>query len=225
MKPPLSPSRIFWFLACWFCLTGLALFVDQPLAEWFHQEQGIGHRFLRPVLTFFDYMGQYSIHILVLAILAASARQWRTMLSEYVTLMVGTTLVCTLLKYAIGRARPGGHQGAFFFHPFSFPGLAMNSFPSGDATLAMALATFLAFHFPKSKWVFWILGVWTALGRVAQGRHFLSDTIFGVGLGMACIWSGQFVIAHIKEHRSMPATTQSDAVTDNTLHGVSNNCA
>ena len=52
----------------------------------------------------------------------------------------------------------------------------------------MALATLLSIYFPKGKWAFYTLAVWAGLGRVARMRHFLSDTVFGAGLGILCVY-------------------------------------
>jgi membrane-associated phospholipid phosphatase len=51
----------------------------------------------------------------------------------------------------------------------------------------MALATILGLYFPRSRWLFWAIGAWAALGRVTMDRHFLSDVVFGAGLGIACV--------------------------------------
>lgn len=171
-------------LLTWAGLTVAALCVDQPLDHWF--DSGFEKHFIRPILLFPNYMGGYAIHILVAALLFGFLSRRRLIL-EYALPMSGSIFICTLLKYVVGRARPQLDLGPLHFEPFSAPAMAMNSFPSGDATAAMALATILGLYFPRSRWLFWAIGAWAALGRVTMDYHFLSDVVFGAGLGIACV--------------------------------------
>ena len=59
------------------------------------------------------------------------------------------------------------------------------SFPSGHATLAMAMAVVLAFHFPKTRSLVYILAVLIGASRVYFGVHYLSDVLAGFVLGAA----------------------------------------
>jgi undecaprenyl-diphosphatase len=57
------------------------------------------------------------------------------------------------------------------------------SFPSGHATLAMAMAVVLAFHFPKARSLVYTLAVLIGFSRVYFGVHYLSDVLAGFVLG------------------------------------------
>lgn len=59
------------------------------------------------------------------------------------------------------------------------------SFPSGHATLAMAMAVVLGFHFPKARRIVYTLAVLIGLSRVYFGAHYLSDVLAGFVLGAA----------------------------------------
>ena len=94
------------------------------------------------------------------------------------------------LKGVIGRKRPRNAENPFDFSLFS---LKNSSFPSGDTTSAVALATVIAAR-SKNPWVavgaYGIAGL-VAAGRVYRTRHWLSDTVGGIALGQMI---GRYVI-------------------------------
>lgn len=57
------------------------------------------------------------------------------------------------------------------------------SFPSGHATLAMAMAVVFSHHFPKSRAAVYTLAVLIGFSRVYFGVHYLSDVLGGFLLG------------------------------------------
>jgi len=57
------------------------------------------------------------------------------------------------------------------------------SFPSGHATLAMAVAVVLAHHFPKARSAVYVLAVLIGISRIYFGVHYLSDVLAGFLLG------------------------------------------
>jgi membrane-associated phospholipid phosphatase len=88
--------------------------------------------------------------------------------------LIDAGLYSTLLKRVSGRARPGEAAGS------------ANSFPSGHATGAFAVATVLSGEFGEKRWVPWLAygtaGL-VAASRVSLGRHFPSDVLAGAVLG------------------------------------------
>jgi membrane-associated phospholipid phosphatase len=80
------------------------------------------------------------------------------------------------LKHAVGRERPDRS--------------ANDSFPSGHAAQTFASATVLARHLgPNATWPALVVATFVSLSRVNQNRHFLSDVVFGAGLGVAAGWN------------------------------------
>lgn len=80
------------------------------------------------------------------------------------------------LKYSVGRERPDGSSD--------------DSFPSGHAAQAFASATVLARHLgPKMAWPALVVASFVSLSRVNQHRHYLSDVLFGAGLGIGIGWN------------------------------------
>lgn len=94
---------------------------------------------------------------------------------------VGKGLVC--------RARPWtAEAGIFFNSPCLTASSAVHSFPSGHAATAFALATALAFAYPRARWAFVAPAILVGVSRIYLGAHFLSDVIAGAGVGAAAGW-------------------------------------
>ena len=90
-------------------------------------------------------------------------------------------LVATVWKLGSQRSRP--HEGKDY--GFWDGG---NSFPSGHATVAWAIAATTAHHFKDRKWVAWLVYPTAAIisfSRVSSGNHFPSDVVVGSALGFA----------------------------------------
>ena len=97
-----------------------------------------------------------------------------------------------VLKWAVGRSRPIKVIAPFELHPFAdgLHGLIHArsglSFPSGDATMAFATATCLAFILPRWAPVFFVIAVGVMVERVLENAHYVSDVVAGAGLGILC---------------------------------------
>jgi len=91
-------------------------------------------------------------------------------------------LSANILKHAIGRPRPKFmHAGNIEFSPVS--GSGWDSFPSGHAAAAFAVATVLATKFPRAKWPILATAVVIAASRIIRGSHYLTDVAGGAALG------------------------------------------
>ena len=91
-------------------------------------------------------------------------------------------LSANILKHAIGRPRPKFmHAGNLEFSPVS--GSGWDSFPSGHAAAAVAVATVLAVRFPRARWPILVAAVAIAASRVIRGSHYLTDVAGGTALG------------------------------------------
>ena len=79
------------------------------------------------------------------------------------------------IKYTVRRDRPTGECCAF---------------PSGHATTAFAAASVLERHLGyRASWPALVGATYVAASRLVDNRHFLSDVMFGAGLGMASGWT------------------------------------
>jgi undecaprenyl-diphosphatase len=91
-------------------------------------------------------------------------------------------LSVNILKHVIGRARPKFmHAGNLEFSPAG--GSGWDSFPSGHATAAIAVAMVLATKFPRARWPILTMAVAIAASRILRGSHYLTDVAGGVALG------------------------------------------
>ena len=133
--------------------------------------------------------------LFVLTALVALVVRWRlmrTMLWQFTVLyafiFVGVglpSLFTTLVKRLVGRGRPVhfDETGLFGLHPNSFD-WTYQSFPSGHATTAFALAAVVGFL--SERWFYPALvfaGV-VALSRVTGGVHYPSDVLAGAIVGL-----------------------------------------
>jgi len=91
-------------------------------------------------------------------------------------------LSANILKHAIGRPRPKFmHAGNLEFSPAA--GSGWDSFPSGHAAAAFAVATVLAIKFPRARWPILATAVVIAASRIIRGSHYLTDVAGGTALG------------------------------------------
>ena len=103
---------------------------------------------------------------------------WETLLAH---LLSG--LAVNTLKHSIGRARPKFmHSGHAVFSPFS--GNDWDSFPSGHAMAAFAVATVIAVRFPKVRWLVLAVAFGISISRLVRGSHYLTDIVGGAVLGV-----------------------------------------
>ena len=105
------------------------------------------------------------------------------------------------VKTVIGRARPSAAVGAFDFHPFS----GNASLPSGHTTMAFALAADLSDELDRG-WVrvgLYTIASGTALSRINDNRHWLSDVALGalIGIASAKLVSGRWQVFGIRPPR------------------------
>ncbi len=103
--------------------------------------------------------------------------------------------VNAVTKYVIGRARPADNVGSN-----SFQGLtdlsAQSSFTSNHVALAFAIATPFAQQY-NQPWLYGLAGI-SAVGRIQEREHWLSDTVAGglMGYAIGSITSQQRARAH-----------------------------
>ena len=128
-----------------------------------------------------------------------------TLFSSFVT-----GLLATLFKFTFLRARPYGGFGSLSF--FNFAGLSQDSrvyqsFPSGDVAVVAGCAGYLLFISRDwrwgggyLRWALLLLPLATAFARVAIDKHWPSDTIFSLGLGMV---AGNFVCDYERTRESL----------------------
>jgi undecaprenyl-diphosphatase len=111
---------------------------------------------------------------------------WQTLAAHGIV-----AVLSNLIKHVVGRPRPKFiHTGTVDLSPFG--GSGWDSFPSGHATSAVAIAAVLAVRFPRGRWIFIGAAAAIAASRIIRGSHFLTDTVGGAALG----WLMGTIAAH-----------------------------
>jgi PAP2 superfamily len=105
------------------------------------------------------------------------------------------SLLTTILKPVFGRERPEQSDGRTVFHGFTSQ---YQSFPSGHATIAWAVASVVAMR--TEGWIVptvaYTLATIVAFDRVNDGKHFIADVFAGAAIGVAV---GRFVVGRHRE--------------------------
>ena len=78
------------------------------------------------------------------------------------------------IKVAVQRDRPTGECCAF---------------PSGHASASFATAAVLERHLGYKAWPTYLVASYVAMSRLHDNRHYVSDVIFGAGIGIASGWT------------------------------------
>ena len=82
-----------------------------------------------------------------------------------------------VLKLGVDRARPDGERRR-----------ANSSFPSSHAANAAALALVLGLRWRWLAVPLWLVAAIVSFSRIYLNRHFLSDVLFGVAIGVGVGW-------------------------------------
>ncbi len=194
--PGLSRSTVLWFVAGFVALIAVLHLADRPLV--------VGGEGLPPeARAFFRWMTRWGesdwilipslcgvlLGWLVSLVSRERLRLWARQLlvvSGFIFLGVGLpSLVATLLKRLIGRARPveWSAEAPLSFTPLNWDAYTYQSFPSGHATTAFSLALTIAFLWPKALWPMLAFAVIVAASRIVVGAHYLTDITAGAVLG------------------------------------------
>jgi membrane-associated phospholipid phosphatase len=173
------------------------LFADQPARRW---AQGVSPSTRARILALAWIGKGYWMFALASAISLAGwlkERRAADSHSRYQGVRTATTgafllgaialpaLAAAILKGVVGRVRPlADSAGVLVLDPWTLD-FHHASFPSGDVTNAAALAWAVSCLAPRLVSVAWLLPLVVGFGRVATGRHWVSDVAAGVVLALA----------------------------------------
>lgn len=89
--------------------------------------------------------------------------------------------ITVLLKALLGRARPYTKSGSTNFNPVTLLNDDFHSLPSGHSTLGFTLSTILSKNFESdfAKTIIYLPAILTAVSRMYQDKHWLSDVFLG----------------------------------------------
>ncbi len=113
-------------------------------------------------------------------------------------------LITEIAKPLFGRERPSQADGRTIFHGFT---TKYESFPSGHATIAWAVASVVAMR--SDGWIVptiaYTLATLVAFDRVNDQKHFIADVFTGAAIGVSV---GRFVVGrHRPEEETPPGVT------------------
>ena len=193
----------------------IALFLDVPLSTWAHDTGLAGwlkeHTYVAYVIRLpgnFLFTVVMSAALLIAAWRAGIRRGPRLWESPAIVFLAGVlSSVNGLLKMFVGRIRPYHGVPPFELHPFRY-GLvnseASFSFPSGDATLAFAMAVSLGMVLPRLRPLWWTLAVIVGLERIAANAHYPSDVVAGAALGTAVAVAAKKIVGLFTKNDANP---------------------
>ena len=188
-----TPVAAVLLSVCALILAFVGLFEwDVPLTKFvrslndFHMDH-LANPWLAQLSDIGDRLGKgESLVILSLALLAVGYGlkhpQWKDAGWQSLIAHGLAALSANILKHAIGRPRPKFmHAGNLEFSPVT--GSGWDSFPSGHAAAAFAVAIVLATKFPRVRWPILAMAVAIAASRIIRGSHYLTDVAGGAALG------------------------------------------
>ena len=148
----------------------------------------------------------------LIAVALLVRRRWRAA-AFVVTVMVGTSLLTTAVKVAVGRARPEWQDAV--------DQLTSKSFPSGHASSTAALAGVLLVLIwgvlsrgalrTGLTTVVVLMWLGVCLDRVLLGRHFPTDVVAGSFLGVAVVLVAMVAFDPLSHRRPSPTDAEEAA--------------
>jgi undecaprenyl-diphosphatase len=110
-------------------------------------------------------------------------KRWFPICSALWSAVIGVTIVATIVKRILGRARPRSEHAGKFLGPSLKHANYRESFPSSHSASAMAYSTVLATAYPHAAITFYALGLTCAVLRYVMDAHWPSDVLAGIALG------------------------------------------
>jgi lipid A 4'-phosphatase len=189
--------RILWTLAFVLGEASAIIWIDRPVADFFHDDGGA----LQPFFDDVEWFGLGYPYLVACGLLFAFLRwggEWERLrpraaamrrlayIPGFIFVAVAASgLAADLIKIIVARTRPKllFADGAYGFTWF---GLRADhwSFPSGHAATAAALMAALWCLWPRPIWIYVAAAALVAMSRVITGQHFLSDVVAGAAIGI-----------------------------------------
>jgi membrane-associated phospholipid phosphatase len=183
-----------------------AYLVDDQIVKFVSRQQNhVLNQYLRGVT---HLGGSYGLDLAALLAVGGYATRDERMMDAGVDALESSFfaagVVTPVIKRVAGRARPIHELGKHSFHPFDS---AYQSFPSGHATNAFAIASAIATRYGDNPYVpaiAYSLATSVAIARVHDRVHFASDVLAGGLIGHAIARS--IVANHRRAHIALIPT-------------------
>jgi membrane-associated phospholipid phosphatase len=199
-------SRVVLIAVALFCLGGLMLAIDLPVARWCRNPR-LPREALR-LITFseaFAHGTGAAALLVVVLVLDSRLRLPRPRRSgidpgarDFLRI-VGATfaggLIVDLVKASVERVRPRAADlaavdsaldtfGVAALLPTSTSHADVASFPSGHAAVAAGFAAALAWRYPRAAVLFAVIATLAATQRIVSSAHYPSDVACGAAIGL-----------------------------------------
>lgn len=167
----------------------LACLVDEPVFDacnrWYNGPVPINGELHQLILSLAMYGQSLGFVVTILLILIFDRRHRGRALFIGV-LIASSGLTSSTLKSIAGRERPLESKGKTVFHgPHKGVTQSRNkAFPSGHASTAFAMSYGLAQCYPPARVLFWSFAGGVAFNRILTVRHFVSDVVAGIWVGL-----------------------------------------
>jgi membrane-associated phospholipid phosphatase len=195
-----NPAVRAWLLAMVVCVVALPLcviYVDRAVADFFndHFRWSGAWPWLNRALRPFPL-------VVVAAMFLLFAAAWLRLMGRELSAQWETPMLCSWASmFGLGAerifkgifGRPGPDPVYLRMHRYGFDwvhaNLRWDSFPSGTAIIAMALASIIWMRHPRLRWLAVVLTVPLLCGVVVANWHWTSDVISGAFLGVTIGWT------------------------------------
>lgn len=199
-----APAR--WDTRDWLTLGGIAAGIGTVAVFDEDIERAIRRHRNDTLTTIFDnvqpFGNEYAIGVVgtfyIYGEIFKDPRAKNTALDAISATAIASGIIDNSLKYVIGRGRPTDNHGAHNFQPFS----GHDSFASGHATEAFALASVISEHY-DTPWVqvtSYGLASMVGYARLNNNRHWPSDVLAGATIGT---FVGKTVVHFNQKHRNV----------------------
>lgn len=191
-----------------------AFALDIPVTNWVHQTTLQARLEAAPVLAkTLRLSGDFRFTIAITLLLLPSrwGRPGAGKSTAIVFLSGVFSGVNAFLKWCFGRIRPFHGVAAFHWYPLGggIHGLIMSeqsrSFPSGDASLAFAMALSLSWAVPPLRWLWWTMAIIVGLERMAALAHYPSDIVGGAIVGICSALLARWIVNRLVTRRTTDA--------------------
>ena len=161
--------------------------VDQPLLAW---AEGVQSDLTEDVIRIVNRFGGGMNPVLIVAFFLVAGVAYRAPRWVSYAIAMGISglaagILAQIVKHLVGRARPELWLGASHYAPGS-----STSFPSGHTVGAFALAGVLVFgsRNPAVRVIAFLLAFAVGLSRILAFRHWASDVLASMTLGLVTAW-------------------------------------
>lgn len=171
-----------WVMALYILLIIVCYrYVDQPVARYLwlaHLNKQV------PPLVWFTHLGTGAAYFILFFMAGVFFRYivlnpvWQIRAWFMLTNTLIASLICGVLKFLLGRARPKMwlNENLYGFYGLKLDAHFM-SFPSGHTTTIMSVAFGLSILFPRHWLAFILTGILVAFSRILLVHHYISDVL------------------------------------------------